>query len=135
MNFDEMLNYIYDNLEETNFKKLVIPNIIIETSVNKTHFKNIKSILKCIKRSPDDFMTFLIQDQPNSYWKTQSKSDGIIIENRLKKNQVCNIVQRYIQTNVLCKTCKSYDTILIKDNKLRLKKLVCKCCGSELILN
>ena len=86
MNFDEMLNYIYDNLEETNLKKLVIPNIIIENNVNKTHFKNIKSILKCIKRPPDDFMAFLTLDQPNSYWKTQSKSDGIIIENKLKKN-------------------------------------------------
>ena len=135
MNFDEMLNYIYDNLEETNLKKLVIPNIIIENNVNKTHFKNIKSILKCIKRPPDDFMAFLTLDQPNSYWKTQSKSDGIIIENKLKKNQVSNIIQRYIKTNVLCRTCNSYDTILKKDNKLRLKNLVCNSCKSEFILN
>lgn len=46
----------------------------------------------------------------------------------LRAEQIENVLRRYIVEYVTCKTCKSPDTILTKDNRLFF--MTCESCGS-----
>ncbi|KAJ3116693.1 hypothetical protein HDU96_009044 [Phlyctochytrium bullatum] len=81
-----------------------------------------------MRREPDHLIQYLFAELG-----TTGSIDGsqrLIIKGRFQQKQIENILKRYIGKveYVTCKTCKSGDTLLTKENRLFF--LQCQSCGS-----
>ena len=134
MQFEQMLDRIYEQLNPTKTKKLVIPNIVLENSTTNTYWKNVKKILQTINCSPDHFMEFLKREAGEVNWMSASKSDGIVFLGKYKKKKITRLLQKYITSYIICNICKSSDTQLIKNKTLRCYQLHCNKCLSTYVV-
>jgi translation initiation factor 2 subunit 2 len=78
-------------------------------------------------RNPEHVIQFLFAELG-----TSGSVDGaqrLIIKGRFQQKQIENVLRHYIVDYVTCKTCKSPDTILHKDNRLYFVQ--CEACGSS----
>ena len=136
MNFESMLDSVYKDLEKTFVnKKLVVakPEIIISST--NTYWKNIKKILKQINRDPDHFLIYLNNEINNVNWLTNSKSDGLVIIGKYKKDKINNLLKKYITTYVICSSCNTSYSYLIKDKTIKKYKFICNNCNSTYFVN
>ena len=56
-------------------------------------------------------------------------SNRLILKGRFQQKQLENVVRRYIHEYVTCKTCKSPETLLGKENRVWF--ISCENCGSK----
>lgn len=121
MNFDNMLNEAYSLLglkEENN--KLILPDLLLEYGTTKVHWINIEHFLKTINRPSNHFIKWLNKEIPNINinWLSNLETDGLLLHNKnIKKDYLINILLKYINNYVICSSCKSYNTIIQKNNK------------------
>lgn len=129
--FESMLDDVYAQLGEKQKTKLQIPQPILEVVSTNTQWKNVKEFLKKIKRNPDQFIEYLKLEFDNVNWKTSSKSDGIIIIGKIKKDKIMKVMQQYMNKYVICSSCKSNNSKLSYDNNIKKYKFICKDCLCE----
>ena len=134
MQFEQMLDNIYDQLNPTKKKKLVIPKIILEKSTTNTYWKNVKKILQTIKCPPDHFIEYMKKELGEVNWISSSKSDGIVIIGKQDKKKLARTLQKYLKSYIICNICKSYETKLIKNKNLRCYELHCTKCLSTYVV-
>ncbi len=134
--FEEMLDNVYEQLEEMNqpSRKLVIPAPVIEQSTTNTYWKNIKKILMVIDRPPDHFVEFLNKELKTGNWVSESKSDGLVLIGKFKIAQITAVLQEYVKKYVVCNICKSLETKLEKSKELRCYKVECTKCKSSYVV-
>ena len=130
MSFEEMLNEIYDNLDTQKREKLVLPKVELNVTTTNTHWLNVKNLLKIIDRPPDHFVSVMNKNIGDTNWKTSSKSDGLIIIGKIKKERIFAFIKSYMKDYVICNICKSYNTTLKKNSNIRQLQLHCKNCNS-----
>ncbi|GAA6056450.1 hypothetical protein JCM3770_007474 [Rhodotorula araucariae] len=111
----------------TNKKKYTIPPPQLFREGNKRSiFANIADICKRMHRQPEHVIQFLFAELG-----TNGSVDGsarLVIKGRFQQKQIENVLRRYIVEYVTCKTCKSPDTTMTKDNRLFF--MTCSSCGS-----
>ncbi|KAK4054312.1 translation initiation factor eIF-2 beta subunit [Microbotryomycetes sp. JL221] len=111
----------------TNKKKYTIPPPQLFREGNKRSiFANVADICKRMHRQPEHVIQFLFAELG-----TNGSVDGsgrLVIKGRFQQKQIENVLRRYIVEYVTCKTCKSPDTVLTKDNRLFF--MTCSSCGS-----
>lgn len=129
MDFESMLDNIYDNLECKNKNKLVLPKIDLNISSTNTYWKNIKKFLRTIKRGPDHFVMIMNKEVGETNWVSSSKSDGVVIIGKVKKEKIILTIQSYMKNYVICNTCNSINTKLEKNNVIRKYQLYCNDCN------
>ena len=129
MEFEKMLDEIYSNLDSQKKTKLVLPNIDLNITTTNTYWTNIKHFLKKIKRGPDHFVNVMSLEVAPTNWKTGSKSDGVVIIGKVKKDRIISFIQNYMKRFVVCNICKSTNTLLEKNG--RLLQLKCNNCNSQ----
>ncbi len=67
---------------------------------------------------------------------TTGSVDGagrLVIKGRFQQKQIENVLRRYMVEYVTCKTCKSPDTLLTKENRIFF--MACESCGSRRSVN
>lgn len=132
--FEDMLNELYDNLDQNNkVVSVALPEPKLIKNGNNIIWKNVKEFLRLTNRPPDHFTTFLNKDcncQVN--WITESKSDGLIFtQKKIKAVHIIDYMKLYLKEYVVCKSCKSYNTTIIKDSSIRKYNLICLNCKNE----
>ena len=108
--------------------KFKIPPPICQRDGKKTIFANIQEISEKLQRSPEHMIQYLFAELG-----TSGSVDGqkrLVIKGKFLPKQMENLLRRYILEYVTCKTCKSINTELKKEQSNRLFFLVCKSCGS-----
>ena len=78
-------------------------------------------------RQPDHLIQYLFAELG-----TTGSIDGaqrLLIKGRFQQKQIEIVLKRYIAEYVQCKTCRSPDTNLVKENRLFF--LQCESCGSS----
>ncbi|KAI6126813.1 eukaryotic translation initiation factor 2 beta [Pisolithus sp. B1] len=137
--YDELLQRFYASLHASNPSLLtstgkrytIAPPQILREGVRRSIFANIADICKRMHRSPDHVIQFLFAEMG-----TTGSVDGmgrLVIKGRFQPKQVENVLRRYIVEYVTCKTCKSPDTILTKENRIFF--MSCESCGSRRSVN
>ncbi|KAG5455680.1 MAG: domain found in IF2B/IF5-domain-containing protein [Olpidium bornovanus] len=146
--YKELLNRVFQNLRQFNpdlvgeKKKYTMTPPSIHREPKKTIFANLVDICRKMHRQPEHLIQFLFAELG-----TTGSTDGeqrLVIKGRFTPKQIEAIIRRYIsavgaQISVLflfvrsvdyvqCKTCKSPDTILVKENRLFF--LQCESCNS-----
>lgn len=108
--------------------KFRIPPPICQRDGKKTIFANIQEISEKLQRSTEHLIQYLFAE-----FGTSGSVDGqkrLVIKGKFQPKQMENVLRRYILEYVTCKTCKSINTDLKKEQSNRLLFLVCKSCGS-----
>ena len=113
----------------------------------KSIFANIPDICKRMHRQPEHVIQFMFAEMG-----TTGSVDGsgrLVIKGRFQQKQIENVLRRYIGRvssharppsiytdlyrsiveYVTCKTCKSFDTLLTKENRIFF--MSCMSCGSR----
>ncbi|KAG6333406.1 hypothetical protein ID866_5688 [Astraeus odoratus] len=137
--YDELLQRFYASLHASNPALLtsagkrytIAPPQILREGVRRSIFANIADICKRMHRAPDHVTQFLFAEMG-----TTGSVDGmgrLVIKGRFQPKQVENVLRRYIVEYVTCKTCKSPDTMLIKENRIFF--MTCESCGSRRSVN
>lgn len=108
--------------------KFRIPPPVCLRDGKKTIFSNIQDISEKLQRSNEHLIQYLFAELG-----TSGSVDGqkrLVIKGKFQAKQMENVLRRYILEYVTCKTCKSINTELKKEQSNRLFFLVCKSCGS-----
>ncbi|KAF9258040.1 eukaryotic translation initiation factor 2 beta [Marasmius fiardii PR-910] len=109
----------------------IAPPSIHREGNKKSIFANISDICKRMHRQPEHVIQFLFAEMG-----TNGSVDGagrLVIKGRFQQKQIENVLRRYIVEYVTCKTCKSPDTLLTKENRIFF--MSCESCGSRRSVN
>ncbi|KAJ3560391.1 hypothetical protein NP233_g10870 [Leucocoprinus birnbaumii] len=137
--YPELLTRFYASLHAANPALLsasskrytIAPPSIHKEGNKKTIFANVTDICKKMHRQPEHVIQFLFAEMG-----TTGSVDGagrLVIKGRFQQKQVENVLRRYIVEYVTCKTCKSLDTLLTKENRIFF--MACESCGSRRSVN
>ncbi|KAK7460909.1 translation initiation factor eIF-2 beta subunit [Stygiomarasmius scandens] len=137
--YQELLTRFYSLLHAANPALLsssskrytIAPPSIHREGNKKTIFANVSDICKRMHRQPEHVIQFLFAEMG-----TTGSVDGagrLVIKGRFQQKQVENVLRRYIVEYVTCKTCKSPDTLLTKENRIFF--MSCESCGSRRSVN
>jgi translation initiation factor 2 subunit 2 len=105
---------------------MVLPVVNREGS-KKSAFVNVVEVCKRLNRASDHVIQFLLAELGTT--GSTDATNSLIIRGRFQQKQIEAVIKRYVQEYVQCKTCKSPDTVLIKENRLYFHK--CEVCGSS----
>ncbi|KAF8830191.1 hypothetical protein HHX47_DHR2000602 [Lentinula edodes] len=109
----------------------IAPPSIHREGNKRSVFANVTDICKKMHRQPEHVIQFLFSEMG-----TTGSVDGagrLVIKGRFQQKQVENVLRRYIVEYVACKTCKSMDTLLTKENRIFF--MSCESCGSRRSVN
>ncbi|PAA49088.1 hypothetical protein BOX15_Mlig014777g2 [Macrostomum lignano] len=124
--FRAMMERNPDMLSEK--KKVVMkPPSLMRVGTKKTAFANFTEISKQIRRKPDHLLAYLLTELG-----TTGSVDGnnqLIIKGRFQTKNIESVLRSYIKEYVMCHTCRSHDTELVKETRLFF--LQCSTCGSR----
>lgn len=134
--YNELLSRFFTILRENNpdlagdrtgIKYKIPPPIVGRESNKKTMFANVKEISEKMHRPTEHVIQFLFAELGTS--GSVDGSNRLIIKGRFVQKQIETVLRRYMMEYVTCKTCKSLNTKLSKEN--RLVFMTCNSCGSR----
>ncbi|KAJ7273671.1 translation initiation factor [Mycena haematopus] len=138
--YPELLGRFYESLHLANPSLLstsggkrytIAPPSIHREGTKRSIFANVSDICKKMHRQPEHVIAFLFSELG-----TNGSVDGagqLVIKGRFQQKQIENVLRRYIVEYVTCKTCKSPDTLLTKENRIFF--MACESCGSRRSVN
>lgn len=132
--YQELLGRIFRTLRLQNpalsgekKKYTMVPPVVQRDGSKKTVFANVLEICKRMHRQPDHVIQYLFTELG-----TVGSVDGsqrLVIRGRFQPKQIENVLRRYIVEYVTCKTCRSPNTLLTKENRIYF--MTCEACGSQ----
>ena len=129
----KLLHRIFRILRENNpslglGKKVTLPPpLVFREGSKKTIFANIYDMSVRLHRPLDHFKDYLFAELGTN--GSVDGSNRLTLKGRFQQKQLENVVRRYIHEYVTCKTCKSPDTLLAKENRVWF--ITCESCGSK----
>jgi len=138
--YQELLTRFYNSLHAANPALLsnagkkrytIAPPQLFREGNKKSIFANIGDICKKMHRQPEHVIQYLFAEMG-----TTGSVDGagrLVIKGRFQQKQIENVLRRYMVEYVTCKTCKSPDTLLTKENRIFF--MACESCGSRRSVN
>lgn len=132
--YEELAGRIYSLLHTSNpdfaasgKKRYVMkPPVVNRVGTKKTAWSNFLEICQILRRKPEHFLNYVLTELG-----TNGSVDGsysLIIKGRFQPKQIENVIRHYIAEYVACRTCKSPETTLKKENRLYF--VCCQACGS-----
>jgi len=131
--YEELAGRVYDLMHNNNpemgskqKRYTMKPPQVCREGTKKTVWLNFAEICPIMKRKPEHVLNYVLAELG-----TNGSVDGkhrLVIKGRFQPKQIENVVRHYITEYVACRTCKSPDTQLKKENRLYF--LCCDACGS-----
>jgi translation initiation factor 2 subunit 2 len=113
--------------DRTGIKYKIPPPNVARDGNKKSLFSNVKEIADRMHRPTEHVIQFLFAELGTS--GSVDGSNRLVIKGRFQQKQIETVLRRYILEYVTCKTCKSVNTRLTKENRLYF--LDCNSCGSR----
>ncbi|KAI0027196.1 eukaryotic translation initiation factor 2 beta [Vararia minispora EC-137] len=137
--YPELLQRFYSQLHAQNPSLLtssgkrytIAPPQIHREGNKRSIFANISDICKRMHRQPEHVIQYLFAELGTT--GSVDGSSRLVIRGRFQQKQIENVLRRYIVEYVTCKTCKSPDTLLTKENRIFF--ISCESCGSRRSVN
>lgn len=107
---------------------LQLPQVARE-GTKKTVFLNFGSTCKSIHRQQDHLLAYLCAELGT----TGNIQEGgrLVIKGRFSAEGIGNVLKRYMLEYVVCTSCRSPDTVLMRDATTRLYFVSCESCGAK----
>lgn len=107
---------------------LQLPQVARE-GTKKTVFLNFGAICKSIHRQQEHLLTYMGAELGTN----GNIQDGgrLVIKGRFTPEGIANVLKRYMLEYVICTSCRSPDTVLMRDANTRLYFVSCESCGAK----
>ncbi len=127
-----LVDRIYSKITPDEKKKIDLTRPKVSKLPRKTYIENFSLICSQINRNKNDVMAYYEQELLT---KEISINDagGLIIRGMFKSSSIEKLLKEYIVKFVLCSVCKSYDTNIVKIDKI--KYIQCQCGSRNAIAN
>jgi len=131
--YEELANRIY-HLMHTEIPSIgagqkrtaIPPPSVGRDGAKKTVWSNFAEMCPALKRKPEHVLNYVLAELG-----TDGSVDGkhrLVIKGRFQPKQIETVIRHYISEYVACRTCKSPDTVLKKENRMHF--VCCEACGS-----
>ncbi|XP_049849936.1 eukaryotic translation initiation factor 2 subunit 2-like [Schistocerca gregaria] len=108
-------------------KKSIEPPEVGKVGTKRIAWVNFVSNCKSINRKPEHVLEFVLTELGAT--GSIAGDNKLIIKGRFQGKQLETVLRRYIADYVACRTCRSGNTDLKKENRILYK--VCKDCGAS----
>ncbi len=127
-NYDELLKRACSQMPEVSMKRerLELPRLLITTVGMRTIISNFKEVADVLYRDPQHILKFLTREMATAATFHDSRA---IFQGKFKRDSFERLLQRYMDSFVVCPVCKRPDTKIVKEK--RLSFLVCNACGAR----
>jgi len=133
---DQSLGYDYESLlkrarsqlPEVGVKseRLEIPRLHYARIGMRTVIYNFKEVADALDRDPQHVLKFLTGEMATAATVQESR---VIFQGKFSEDTFQRLIQRYLESFVVCPVCKRPDTKVVKEK--RLSFLVCQACGAR----
>ena len=107
-------------------ERLEIPKLHYAKIGMRTVIFNFKEIADALDRDPLHLLKFLSGEMATS---ATMQGNRVIFQGKFQEDTFGRLMQRYLETFVVCPVCKRPDTKVVKEK--RLSFLVCQACGAR----
>jgi len=131
--YSELLKRLYDRIssrgedDPAGKRRHIDPPEVGRVGTKRVAWINFYANCKSVNRQPAHVLDFVLSELGTT--GSIAADNKLIIRGRFQPKQLENLLKKYIAEYVTCKTCKSPDTTLKKENRLLFK--VCSSCGSS----
>jgi len=132
--YSELLKRLYDRISSRTDqegplgqRRHIDPPEVGRVGTKRVAWINFYNNCKSVNRPPNHVLEFVLSELGTT--GSIAADNKLIIRGRFQPKQLENLLKKYIAEYVTCKTCKSPDTTLKKENRLLFK--VCSSCGSS----
>ncbi len=126
--YDDLLKRATAQLPEVSLKKerLELPKLFITTVGMRTIISNFSEVADVLDRDPQHILKFLTREMATAATFHDSRA---IFQGKFQRDSFERLLQRYMESFVICPVCKRPDTKIVKEK--RLSFLVCNACGAK----
>jgi len=126
--YEALLKRARSQLPEITSKRerLEIPSLHYTVVGMRTIIHNFKEIAEILNRDPQHILKFLTGELATAAIMQESR---VIFQGKFPRETIERLLQRYMETFVICPVCKRPDTKIVKEK--RLSFLVCEACGAK----
>ncbi|BCU68372.1 translation initiation factor IF-2 subunit beta [Sulfolobales archaeon HS-7] len=124
--YEKLLQRVYEKLPYKSNKKesQELPALIINNIGSTTIIRNFSEYADRIRRDPKVLMKYLLKELAAA--GTLTDNGALEIQGKFSSYTINNLIERFLNSYVRCRTCKSLDTILtIEKNVWTIKCLAC----------
>lgn len=127
-NYHDLLKKAVSQLPEVSLKRerLELPRLFITTVGMRTIISNFKEVSDALDRDPQHILKFLTREMATAATFHDSRA---IFQGKFQRDSFERLLQRYMESFVICSVCKRPDTRIVKEKRLAF--LVCNACGAR----
>jgi translation initiation factor 2 subunit 2 len=127
-NYDELLKRACSQMPQVSLKRerLELPRLLITTVGMRTIISNFKEVADVLDRNPQHILKFLTREMATAATFHDSRA---IFQGKFRRDSFERLLQRYMDSFVVCPVCKRPDTKIVKEKRLAF--LVCNACGAR----
>ncbi|CAF0767211.1 unnamed protein product [Didymodactylos carnosus] len=133
--YDELLTRVFNIMKEKNpdmdarekIRLTLKPPQVARIGTKRTSFSNFGEICKSLKRQEKHLHQYLLAELGTT--GSVDANNALTIKGRFQQKQIESVLRSYIKEYVICKTCRSPETLLQKEE--RLSVLQCTNCRSR----
>jgi translation initiation factor 2 subunit 2 len=126
--YKEMLKRGCSQIPEVAAKqeRLELPRLYVNTVGMRTIISNFKEVAEALDRDPQHILKFLTREMATAATFQDSRA---IFQGKFRGDSFERLLQRYMESFVICPVCKRPDTKIVKEKRLTF--LVCNACGAR----
>jgi len=126
--YEELLKRVRSQIPETASKRerLELPPLRLSIIGMRTIITNFKEVADVLDRDPQHLLKFLTREMATAATFHESRA---IFQGKFRRDTFQRLLQRYMESFVVCPVCKRPDTKIVKEK--RLSFLVCNACGAR----
>jgi translation initiation factor 2 subunit 2 len=128
MNYEELLNEAYENVEvnEECGDRFEVIKVKGHHEGTKTVISNFAQIVTCIRRTPEHLLKFLGKELAS---QGEISGDRLILSRKLASKDVNEKIEKYVKEYVVCPKCGKPDSELNDDGGKTF--MHCLACGEK----
>jgi translation initiation factor 2 subunit 2 len=126
--YEELLERALSQIPEVASKRerLELPRLHHSVIGMRTIVSNFKEIADALNRDPQHLLKFLTGEMATAATMQESRA---IFKGKFSQQTLERLIQRYMESFVVCPVCKRPDTKIVKEK--RLSFLICEACGAK----
>ena len=126
--YNELLKRGCSQIPQVSLKRerLEMPRIMLQTIGLRTIIGNFREISEALNRDPQHILKFLTREMATAATYHESRA---IFQGKFGRDSFERLLQRYMESYVICPICKRPDTGVVKEKRLAF--LVCNACGAK----
>jgi translation initiation factor 2 subunit 2 len=126
--YDKLLERARSQIPEiaTKQERLELPRLRFSIIGMRTMIYNFREIADALNRDAQHLLKFLTGEMATAATTQESR---VIFQGKFPADTLGRLIQRYVESYVVCPVCKRPDTKIVKEK--RLSFLVCEACGAR----